>query len=316
MQSASGHARALSPASEHPIAPLFAREDAVRRGPAYRFYFRRSGAEIRIRATDGKDVMDIPVEWAFGAGKQAVTFVTRVNPEWYLEHYFSYYAAGARFAPTPGQADLKPSTLPLAMGVLYQTADPQSGIAGCFECHSTGPVSFGAERKIQPTELGVHCESCHGPGEAHRDAASAGETGKSRNLIRNPRRLTAAEISRECGTCHRAPPPQGVTTDWSNAWNVRHQPIYLNQSACFLKSRGELSCLTCHDPHTDPRNGDSYYNEKCRSCHNQTRQPPARACGPECIECHMPRVSPQAYLRFTNHWIGVYAGGSKLRPAR
>jgi hypothetical protein len=28
----------------------------------------------------------------------------------------------------------------------------------------------------------------------------------------------------------------------------------------------------------------------------------------------MPRVSPQAGLRFTNHWIGVYAAGAKLKP--
>jgi formate-dependent nitrite reductase cytochrome c552 subunit len=35
-----------------------------------------------------------------------------------------------------------------------------------------------------------------------------------------------------------------------------------------------------------------------------------------CIDCHMPKVSPQIPLRFTNHWIGVYGPGAKLKPIR
>src|SRR5207248_6904446 len=96
---------------------------------------------IHLRASDGKDVMDIPVHWAFGAGDQAVTFVTRVNEEWYLEHYLTYYSALRSFAPTPGQEALSAATLPQAMGTLYKVLDPDVGIRGCFECHSTGPVS-------------------------------------------------------------------------------------------------------------------------------------------------------------------------------
>jgi hypothetical protein len=30
----------------------------------------------------------------------------------------------------------------------------------------------------------------------------------------------------------------------------------------------------------------------------------------------MPLVSPQPALRFTNHWIGVYRAGAKLKPIR
>jgi hypothetical protein len=30
----------------------------------------------------------------------------------------------------------------------------------------------------------------------------------------------------------------------------------------------------------------------------------------------MPLVSPQAPLRFTNHWIGIYRSGAKLKPLR
>jgi hypothetical protein len=30
----------------------------------------------------------------------------------------------------------------------------------------------------------------------------------------------------------------------------------------------------------------------------------------------MPKVSPRAPLRFTNHWIGIYREGFPLRPRR
>ena len=57
------------------------------RDPRYRFHIMTSGSGPRVRLEDGLDVMDPALEWAFGTGRQAVTFVTRVNRKWYLEHY-------------------------------------------------------------------------------------------------------------------------------------------------------------------------------------------------------------------------------------
>ena len=73
---------------------------------------------MRAQAYDDRNVMDIPVEWAFGAGGQAVTFVTRIDKDWYLEHFYSYYSAIDRMAPTAGQHVLQPRTLPEAMGLI------------------------------------------------------------------------------------------------------------------------------------------------------------------------------------------------------
>jgi hypothetical protein len=65
---------------------------------------------------------------------------------------------------------------------------------------------------------------------------------------------------------------------------------------------------------------DKSYNAKCRECHNAAAREPAEACGDpntsNCVACHMPTVLPQPWLRFTNHWIGVYSGGGKLKPRR
>jgi len=192
---------------------------------------------------------------------------------------------------------------------LYRTFAPDSNILRCFQCHSTGKLGLTESRSIVPGEAGVRCESCHGPGAMH--AAKPG-----RDNIVNPSRLTAAAINDLCGQCHRMPPAQGAATNFENPWNVRHQPVYFSQSACFLKSAGKLSCISCHDPHQDTKpRGD----EKCAECHAQTRHV-SNVSNKSCVTCHMPVVNPSPLLGFANHWIGVYRltgpGANLLRPVQ
>lgn len=301
-QSATGHAHALAPASAHRLRaqfPLAATE--ARRPPRFRFRF----DGLTTRVDDNIDVLAVPMEWAFGAGEQAVTFVSRADARFYLEHYLSFYPALSKFGPTPGQLKLQPRNLAEAAGLLYPVGDPRAGIDACFECHSTGKLSA----QLVPAENGVRCEACHGAGSAHVE--SAGKT-----PILNPRRLTPTALNDLCGRCHRPPASDPAKVDWNFAWNVRHQPVYLSQSACFVRSGGKLSCLTCHAPHEPLEKGVAAYDTRCAGCHAPARR--SKACAPrDCAGCHMPRVSPEPPLRFTNHWIGVYrAAGSKLKPAR
>jgi Cytochrome c554 and c-prime len=318
-QSASAHAHALSLAAQHPMAAYFAPETELVRPPRFHFHFRRVGTELHVTVSDGGETSDLPIEWAFGAGNQAVTFVTRLDADWYLEHYFTYYSAIRGLAPTPGHQGYRSNTLALARGVGYRSVDPVSGIVKCFECHSTGPPHIGANREIQPAELGVRCEACHGPGKLHVGAASAGQLEQAKKLIQNPRRMSASGINQFCGNCHRAP-QDGPLSNADKAWNVRHQPIYLAQSACFLKSKGTLSCLTCHDMHQELDRKPASYDQKCAACHKAVKHSPASryaaARAASCVGCHMPRVSPQPHIEFTNHWIGVYSDESKLKPRR
>jgi hypothetical protein len=230
----------------------------------------------------------IKADWAFGAGSQAITFVSRLDADSYLEHNLSYYPAAKAYAATPGHRNQPPP------GVKYRIFHPDAAILRCFQCHSTGPLSLDAENRIQPFDLGVRCEACHGPGAEH-------VMSPARTNIVNPKNYSAAELNQHCGSCHRKPAAAGDDTDWANPWNVRHQPLYLAESQCFQKSQGKLSCLTCHNAHT----GKAI--DACASCHTRVKHRAAtKMAGRTCVSCHMPVVKPDQYLGFTNHKIGVY----------
>ena len=291
------------------MAAAFAPKQELTRPPRYHFQYRRNAGALHVQISDGHDALDIPLEWAFGAGEQAVTFVSRLNADWYIEHYFSYYAALQSLAPTPGHFGRRSNTLPLAAGLQYKSADPVTGIQACFRCHSTGPVLSGSANEVTPAELGVRCEACHGPGSLHMDAASPGEIDRARSLIQNPKRMSASALNQLCGECHRAP-EGGPAINLDKPFSVRHQPVYLSRSACFVRSKGALSCLTCHDPHGPLDRDSAHYNRQCANCHGSM----PHTSGGSCTECHMPRIAVERYLEFTNHWIGVYRGDDKLKP--
>jgi Cytochrome c554 and c-prime len=310
-QSASGHARTLYRAAEHPLAARFAAEQPLVRSERFRFTFR----EFRVQLTDGQTEMEIPIQWAFGSGTHGVTFVSRLADDSYLEHAFSYYSDTGSFDLTPGHRSLAARTLPEAAGQVFRLRGPGFTIRSCFQCHSTGPVSASERSEIQIAQAGVRCEACHGPGRAHVETAS-------RQSIRNPRSMSADDLNRFCGLCHRSPDGGDAANDFTNPWNVRHQPPYLEQSRCFRASAGALSCLTCHAPHEPLRRNDpKFYSARCAACHRPNhRLPPARVCradaAPDCTACHMPLVAADPHLKFRNHWIGVYRGSARLMPSR
>lgn len=239
-----------------------------------------------------------PGQWMFGAGEKAITWVSQRDRDTWVEHGLSYFTATKSMGLTPGHDTSE--------DVRYRTFDPDATVLRCFRCHSTGPLSLGADYSIQPSEPGVHCESCHGPGTEHVN--SRGRPG----TLRNPGRLSAADLNDFCGVCHRSAPE----SDWTDKWKTRHQPSYLAQAACFRNSGEALTCLTCHDPHSPLNKVASQYDAKCIGCHRAVRHRTGIADA-ACVDCHMPQVVVSAQLKFTNHWIGIYArGGANLLPSR
>jgi hypothetical protein len=238
-------------------------------------------------------------DWAFGAGLQAITFVTRIGHDSYREDGLTWYRALNGYGITPGQHDEK--------GVVFRTFDPAARVLTCFACHSTGPLSLAKDDAVVPHELGVRCEVCHGPGAAHvRD--------HTRNHLRTPAQLTPAAMNRFCGQCHRTDAESGEElTDLRDIRNARDQPLRLAASACFLRGNGRLNCVTCHAPHRELEQNAAAYDSRCRSCHaaKTHRQPVA---GKACVTCHMPQAPAGAYLSFANHRIAVYSEGNPLIP--
>jgi tetratricopeptide (TPR) repeat protein len=253
----------------------------------------------RARATDPGTGSH--AQWAFGAGVKATTWVSQTGYDAIVEHGLSYFAATKSLTPTPGHAT--------SADRVYRTFDPVATVLLCFRCHSTGPLTMAAGSRVQPGEQGIHCEACHGPGRAH---AESGGTA----AIQNPKHFSAVQINILCGACHRRASDLDDDTDWSNAWNVRHEPSYLHRAACFRNSNGALSCVTCHNPHQSMSTAAASYDSKCGSCHSKPRHSIPIASR-SCVGCHMPQVATSASLRFTNHWIGIYdPRGRKLVPSR
>jgi tetratricopeptide (TPR) repeat protein len=297
-----------------PLAGQYIGSDVCRACHAAKFESQSKTGHARALAVarPGSPISGIPApestaQWAFGAGEKATTWVSQTGEETIAEHGMSYYAATKSLDFTPGHAN--------SNDLVYRTFDPVGTALRCFRCHSTGPVALRAGYKVQPSEPGVRCEACHGPGSAHVSSAGAPGT------IQNPKRLTPAELNVLCGACHRQASDLDDDTDWSNAWNVRHQPSYLHRAACFRNSKGALSCLTCHDPHEPLKKAAGPYDARCAACHgkviHKTAQVFRLATSRSCVSCHMPQVSTSAALHFTNHWIGIYDPQSKkLVPSK
>lgn len=239
-------------------------------------------------------------DWAFGAGLQAITFVTRMDRESYREDGLTWYRSLDGYAITLGQHDEK--------GVVFRTFDPAARILTCFACHSTGPLSLGEADEVVPYELGVRCEVCHGPGAAHvKDPAH--------NPLRTPAQLTAAAMNRFCGQCHRTDSETGEElTDLRDPRNARDQTLRLAASACFRRSSGRLNCLTCHPPHQQLDRNASSYNTRCQACHaNKVHR--QQVAGQACVSCHMPNIPNSPYVSFANHRIAIYSPGNPIVPA-
>lgn len=174
------------------------------------------------------------------------------------------------------------------------------GAAQCVGCHTT---NFDPESR-KWTQLGVGCESCHGPGAEHADSMDAAD-------IVNLRKLDAKKSAMVCGQCH------AVGTDLSGkyAFSTTFIPgddlekhfklkeatagAQNSQYNTFITSKhyaGGMRCTDCHDPHGDKAKAEHQLkkpiNELCLGCHGPTigsmkEHAPGAAETATCASCHM-----------------------------
>jgi hypothetical protein len=194
---------------------------------------------------------------------------------------------------------------------LYPEVDtsPESGMhwsgpyknwnSRCAECHATG-----FEKKYNPLlnayntsqqEIGVGCEACHGPGEAHVSWADAPEKyfsdhwndAEDKGLIRAYDKGSSASELNLCAGCHsrreaigaNSPIPGSSFNDNYTLALLRdglyfsdgqiNDEVYVYGS--FLQSKmyqKGVACSHCHETHSYKLKFDS--NALCTQCHNSS----------------------------------------------
>jgi hypothetical protein len=238
---------------------------------------------LAIERRENSDISRQLIDYAFGSGHHATTFVTVTErtPDdlAIIERRLTVFAHKNLPDITPGQAaDGKKEGLE-PRGRRYTNANSLK----CFDCHTTLLSDRDHAVLDESTMIpNVACERCHGPGKSHVELARAGAGVGKLAMPFGPGRATTDEQLRMCGACHLLPSMgDAELIRPENPVLARFQPVGLMQSACYRKSEGALSCVTCHDPHSRASTNRAEYEAQCLSCHH----------GPAKTQC---RVSPKA----------------------
>lgn len=324
--------------------------------PSQRYYqiLERDGGLIfrrYMRDKDGSAINDIeiPVAWVVGSGNRARSYLYQTDwgelymlpLGWYSENETWGMSPGFEAADHPG---------------INRRIQRE-----CMFCHNAFPeVPEGTDALFQmhifPENLpeGTGCQRCHGPGADHINTLlDGGDITAIRDAIVNPGTLPADRRDSVCFQCHMLPSvsvagvrrfgrgvysfrPGEKLSDYLvnvvateqdvadiDQFEINHHGYRLFQSSCYQKSQGELSCISCHNPHVKPESSDfrESVSEVCTSCHNN----PATLHGVDvqlgdraCVTCHMPsrRTRDVINVTMTDHRIatGPFDLDALVRP--
>jgi hypothetical protein len=269
-------------------------------------------------AADGNEIFrnTQKVTYVIGSGANGVGYIVRQG-SYLLEAPLSYYAKTKSWALSPG----------------YELGDygfSRTIPAGCIVCHSglpePAPGEYGRYNDPPFRELAIGCERCHGPGELHVQERTQGAaiTGSIDTAIVNPSKLSGWLADNICMSCHQdgdtrvlqpgknysdfrpGTPLDDTVAIFALPLTPQSPPAspllehysLMKLSKCFTSSGGRLSCLTCHDPHVQPRIGAAaYYRQRCMKCHTEEsctlplRVRSGKLPQDDCAGCHMPRRS-------------------------
>jgi hypothetical protein len=307
-------ARNMSPASD---TAILRSHKALSFTPnQFKYAIDTDGKQATYSITRDAEHLSYPLQWAFGTGRVAQSYLFRKDDGGFYEARASYFTPSKSLDFTPGRDLLKPSKIEEAM---YRPVG-MSEVQRCFACHATAANIAGTfdEKHLIP---GVTCEACHGPGVNHVKTAEhpvAGGAATAKPAIFNPATLSPADAVDFCGSCH------------SSWWDVklsggkgpsttRSAPYRLVTSKCWGKGDERLTCAACHDPHLQLATDATAYDHVCKSCHvgageKPTASHPGLACATKatskCSDCHMQKTFvPEMHADFTDHRIRIVHAG-------
>lgn len=270
------------------LAP-FSGETFSHKGVVSRFY--RDGDRLRV-FTDGPDGTQTDYD---------VKSVVGISP---LQQYLVEIRPGRLQALDTAWDALKKrwyhlypdQNLPSSNG-LHWSGPYKSWNARCAECHATGfkKAYVPQQRTYVSTqaEIGVGCEACHGPGEAHAVWAEKPESfdppawtdiGKTGLTMHFSEAKASLEIE-QCAVCHsrrsQIDPDMPVPgSDYDNHYGLAllrdglyhpdgqiRDEVYVYGS--FLQSKMNqkgVRCSNCHEPHSATLKAEG--NAVCTQCHS------------------------------------------------
>ncbi len=185
----------------------------------------------------------------------------------------------------------------------------------CIFCHNTGPqpnisnydemrlraaagepVNVGTDSRFDSSvaELGISCETCHGPGSEHVDRAASAFTrlamranrGRDASIV-NPDNIDPVRATEVCGQCHgqRTPKPHLVRTWVESGPTYRAgQPLHDHVDAVWKHTRApvagqeDLFALRFWGDGTPRLSAYEYQGLLLSACHQEAQL--------SCIDCH------------------------------
>jgi len=269
-------------------------------------------------------------EYVIGSGNNTRSYLYSENGFFY-EMPMSWYSEKAEWNLSPGYEKLN---LRFSRPVIQE----------CMNCHNdyTEFVQFSENKFKVPIAEGISCERCHGPGELHilrqkekNDLFKNIESDTIDRTIVNPADLPLQEKLSVCFQCHlqgdvRVFAEEKLQTDFKPGMKLEDiKTVFVQDvvqkgdfkiashaarmilSDCFVKSNGQLTCITCHDPHKPVKTvSKKFFNDKCLDCHNVTTLSPSTQNADHnengnCINCHMRQGATKdvLHVNFTDHWI-------------
>ncbi len=201
------------------------------------------------------------------------------------------------------------------------------GFSNCQECHGSQILTEydnGAKRyQTHFTDYAVNCESCHGPGVEHIKRANDGDLGSVLDIgIKTFATVSADTSLAICFQCHAVKtvlsegylPGEVFEQHYAPKLEVMGEsPLFPDgrvrtfayqqnheYSDCYLS--GAMSCVDCHDPHSNDYRDiygrlleGRFSNGQCLDCHASKAEDLTAhtnhrldSPGSQCVSCHMP----------------------------
>jgi predicted CXXCH cytochrome family protein len=272
--------------------------------------------EIRVDS-EGQTVYDqrVKIDFVVGSGVRGRSYLTNSDGRLY-QSPITWYTGNNSWGLSPGYS---PGAHPRF---------DRRVTHACLACHAgrVNPHTTDPDRFAEPVfvEEAIGCERCHGAGSSHISFHRTDPSLRTAaDPIVNPERFKDSRRDAVCNQCHLQgqrrvavngrsefdfQPGMYLSDVWTvflktkgirdGVANAVSQVEQMYASKCFQKSDGELSCISCHDPHKFPSPPEvrDHYRDRCLQCHSGGRSQCTEDASvrmqidsDSCIKCHMPK---------------------------